>query len=225
MPLIPFIASTSAAGYGFNKNSNLFGYPYEGGFFAGQISTAGNGVADYNLVVSPASSGQTQKVYKTSNTDTPGTLSDIDGPGNTAACITAGAADHPAADFCDGLTIGGFSDWYLPAKNELEIIYYHLKPSADANSTDSGINPNAVPARASNYTATDPSRTTASDFLTGNSQAMAIFVNVLSSTQLGSSVSEVGLVKTQRFNNGSQSFSFKSVSQAGNCRAVRRVAI
>ena len=27
------------------------GDAYEGGFFAGQISTAGNGVADFNLVI------------------------------------------------------------------------------------------------------------------------------------------------------------------------------
>ena len=29
-------------------------------------------------------------------------------------------ANHPAAQFCEGLTIGGFSDWYMPAKNEQE---------------------------------------------------------------------------------------------------------
>ena len=42
---------------------------YEGGFFAGQISTAGNGVADYNLVIAPKSSGEnSSKQWKTSNT-------------------------------------------------------------------------------------------------------------------------------------------------------------
>ena len=29
------------------------GAAYQGGFFAGQISTAGNGIADYNIVVAP----------------------------------------------------------------------------------------------------------------------------------------------------------------------------
>jgi len=29
-----------------------------GGFFAGQISTAGNSIADYNLVVGPVASAQ-----------------------------------------------------------------------------------------------------------------------------------------------------------------------
>jgi hypothetical protein len=34
------------------------GAAYQGGFFAGQISTAGNGIADYNLVIAPKSSGR-----------------------------------------------------------------------------------------------------------------------------------------------------------------------
>lgn len=32
-------------------------------------------------------------------------------------------ASHPAAQFCRSRTIGGFTDWYLPAKNELNVIY------------------------------------------------------------------------------------------------------
>ena len=34
------------------------GDAYEGGFFAGQISTAGNSIADYNLVIGPVASAQ-----------------------------------------------------------------------------------------------------------------------------------------------------------------------
>jgi hypothetical protein len=50
------------------------GAAYEGGFFAGQISTAGNGIADYNLVIAPKSSGEnSSKQWKTSNTSTAGT--------------------------------------------------------------------------------------------------------------------------------------------------------
>ena len=42
------------------------GDAYEGGYFAGQISTAGNGVADYNLVVGPVASAQnSSKKWKT----------------------------------------------------------------------------------------------------------------------------------------------------------------
>ena len=133
------------------------GSAYGGGFFVGQISTAGNGIADYNLVIGPLASAQSaSKQWKTSNTSTTGTSSVIDGPTNSS---NMNNATHPAAQFCEGLTIGGFSDWYLPALNELEICYYNLKPTTYVNNTSYGINANAVPARASNYTNGDPAQT------------------------------------------------------------------
>ena len=132
-----------------------------GGYFAGQISTAGNGVADYNLVVGPVASAQSTLQWKTSQTSTAGTSSVIDGPTNSS---NMNNASHPAAQFCEGLTIGGFSDWYMPAKNEIEVCFYNLKPTTIANNTSVGINANAVPARASNYTAGNPAQTTATDF-------------------------------------------------------------
>ena len=121
------------------------GAAYQGGFFAGQISTAGNGIADYNLVVAPKSSGEnSSKQWKTSNTSTAGTTSVIDGPTNSS---NMNNASHPAAQFCEGLTIGTFSDWYMPAKNELEVCYFNLKPTTASNNTGSGTNTNAVPSR------------------------------------------------------------------------------
>jgi hypothetical protein len=135
------------------------GAAYQGGFFAGQISTAGNGIADYNLVIAPKSSGEnSNKQWKTSNTSTAGTSSVIDGPTNSA---NMNDASHPAAQFCEGLTIGTFSDWYMPAKNELEVCYFNLKPTTTSNSIASGTNTNAVPSRGSNYTAGTPAQTAA----------------------------------------------------------------
>jgi hypothetical protein len=137
------------------------GDAFGGGYFAGQISTAGNSIADYNLVVGPVASAQALKFYNTGYGSDP--TSAIDGPANST---TMNNASHPAAQFCEGLTIGGFSDWYMPAKNELEVCYYNLKPTTQVNKTSpgSGINPNAVPARASNYTSGDPAQTSAADF-------------------------------------------------------------
>jgi hypothetical protein len=147
------------------------GAAYEGGFFAGQISTAGNGIADYNLVIAPKSSGEnSSKQWKTSNTSTAGTSSVIDGPTNSA---NMNDASHPAAQFCEGLTIGTFSDWYMPAQNELEVCYFNLKPTTTSNNTGSGTNTNAVPSRGSNYTAGTPAQTAATDFQTGNTEAFA----------------------------------------------------
>jgi hypothetical protein len=149
----------------------VIGRRYEGGFFAGQISTAGNGIADYNLVIAPKSSGEnSSKQWKTSNTSTAGTSSVIDGPTNSS---NMNNASHPAAEFCEGLTIGTFSDWYMPAQNELEVCYFNLKPTTTSNNIASGTNTNAVPSRGSNYTAGTPAQTAATDFQTGNTEAFA----------------------------------------------------
>jgi len=138
------------------------GQAFGGGFFAGQISTAGNGIADYNLVVGPIASAQSTLQWKTTNTSTTGTSSVIDGPTNSS---NMNNASHPAGQFCEAVNVGGFTDWYMPAKNELEVCYYNLKPTTQSNNTSgSGINANAVPARASAYTAGTPAQTTAADF-------------------------------------------------------------
>jgi hypothetical protein len=103
------------------------GDPFGGGFFAGQISTAGNGIADYNLVIAPKSSGENSSIqWKTSNTTTAGTSSVIDGPTNSS---NMNNASHPAAQFCEGLTIGSFSDWYMPAQERVRSVLF--QPQAD----------------------------------------------------------------------------------------------
>ena len=191
------------------------GGAFGGGFFAGEISTAGNGIADYNLVIAPKSSGEnSSKEWKTSLTSTAGTTSVIDGPTNSS---NMNNASHPAAEFCEGLTIGGFSDWYLPAKNELEVCYFNLKPTTTSNDTGSGTNTNAVPSRGSNYTAGTPAQTVATDFQTGNAQA---FIATLywSSTQF-----DGAFAIPQNFSNGDQNIATKTL--AVYVRAVRRVAV
>jgi len=195
------------------------GAAYGGGFFAGQISTAGNGVADYNLVIAPVASGQTtSKTYKNANTATSGADSVINGPQNTVDIVADGNSTvYPAAHFCNDLVIGGFSDWYLPAKNELEICYYNLKPTTDANVTSSGTNTNAVPSRGSNYTDSIPARTSVAAFQQGGAEAFTA-IRYWSSTE-----STDTLAFDQVFEDGTQNAAFKDNSR--NVRAVRRVAV
>lgn len=188
---------------------------YGGGYFAGQISTAGTGVANYNLVVAPVSSGQNNSVFfQTGPGFNSGALSDIDGPANSASMNDA---SHPAAQFCEAVSVGGYSDWYLPAVNELEVCYYNLKPSTVSNNTSSGINPNSVPARASNYTSGTPTRTSATVFQSGQAQAFAE-VRYWTSTQ-DSSIGN--RARFQTFYTGQQGNYYK-VSYF-RARAVRRV--
>jgi hypothetical protein len=193
----------------------VIGSAYGGGFFAGQISTAGNGIADYNLVVSPIASGEaSNKQFNTMNQSDPTSV--IDGPANSAAMNNS---NQQASFFCEGLTIGGFSDWYSPAKNELEVLYYNLKAGTETNNTSSGINSNAVPARASNYTNSPqvPSQTSATDFKSGGSQAMTQFY--WSSTQYTNVFAWL-----QNFYRGGQSRDYSKQS-AYSVRAIRRVAV
>jgi hypothetical protein len=43
-----------------------------------------------------------------------------DGWGNTAILASFGAEAHPAAHYCANLTHGGYTDWYLPARYEVD---------------------------------------------------------------------------------------------------------
>lgn len=196
----------------------FIGAAFGGGYFAGQISTAGNGVADYNLVVGPVASAENaSKQWKTTDTTTAGTTSVINGPANSS---TMNNASHPAAQFCEGLTIGGFSDWYMPAKNELDVCYYNLKPTTASN-TDAGgtgINANAVPARASAYTAGTPAQTSATDFKSTGAEDFSTASSYWSSTEASSTRGW-----DQYFSDGYQHNANKSNSI--RVRAIRRVAV
>jgi hypothetical protein len=195
----------------------VIGQAFGGGYYAGQIGVSS--VATHYIVVGPVASAQNLTVqWKTSNTSTAGTNSDIDGPANSTAMNNA---SHPAAQFCEGLTVGGFTDWYMPAKNELEVCYYNLKPSTESNQTSSGINPNAVPARASNYTSGTPSQTSAATFRTGQSEAFfAEGADWWCSTQ-GSAY----FAWNQKFGSGGQYNGNNYKTGSNKVRAIRRVAV
>ena len=148
----------------------VIGEPWGGGYYAGKISTSGNGVATHYLIISPKSTETLGKTWLGNNTDT-GADSFIDGPSNTNVMNALGSQ---AASYCKGLTTGGYTDWYLPAKNELEVLYYFLKPSTDTNNTSSGSNANAVSPEpiSTNYSSGSPAQTSATIFRYGQSQAL-----------------------------------------------------
>lgn len=203
------------------------GQAFGGGYYAGAISTAGNSVADYYLVVGPVASAQSTGIkWKNANSATPGSESVVDGTQNTADIVADGNSTvYPAANFCNDLVTGGYSDWYMPAKNELEICYYNLKPFNTNNSTSSGINPNAVPARASNYTTSTPAQTSAAAFKTGTGAEAFSRLDYWASTE---NTADTTRAWRQYFYSGDQnandSFSNKN-STANAVRAIRRVPV
>jgi len=158
---------------------SILGIPFGGGYFAGYISHTADGNPTHALIVAPAAAGATGTGYpvttnltwKTATTLTTGTSSAFNGAANTAAMVTAGIADHPAAEFCVNLSIGGFNDWYLPAPWELDIAYFNLKPTTSTSNVNSGNNPYSVPRRNSFYTVTGVPQTAATLFQGGQSEA------------------------------------------------------
>ena len=192
----------------------VIGQSYGGGYYAGQIGVSG--VATHYLVVGPVASSQSTLQWKTTTTSTAGTSSVINGPANSAAMNNA---SHPAAQFCEGLTVGSQTDWYMPAQNALEVCYFNLKPTTTSNNTNSGINANAVPARASNYTAGTPAQTSATDFRdTGAEDFTAI--NYWCSTEYSSFYAWM-----QFFTSGEQNYGSGQKNYVQRVRAIRRVPV
>lgn len=204
------------------------GSPFKGGYYAGLVSSAGNGIADYYLIIAPKSSGQfggftgSTIRWKTTATFTSGTDSVIDGAANSA---NLNNASHPAGQFCEGLSIGGYTDWYLPAWYELEILYYNLKPGTRTNVTTRGTNPYAVPPRTSNYTAGNPPQTPVVDFQNnngnpGNAESFIITAYWSSSQWSGDPTERAVALNTDEGNTFGE-----SKTRYLFCRAVRREPI
>lgn len=79
------------------------------------------------LIVAPKAEGEKDGVkWKTSYSKTEGAASYIDGFANSEAMNND---EHPAAQFCRSLTIGGFDDWHLPASAEQAAIWANLGPN------------------------------------------------------------------------------------------------
>jgi len=218
MPLLGSLGAAGKKGFGFSRITAAPGIPpgtfMDGGYFGGQFLD--NGII-YNLIVSPKSSGYSSSLqYKTSDTTDGGVAASLtNGPANSAA-VNNGA--HPAASFCEGLTINGFSDWYLPSYYELNQVYRTLKPVTGESFTFLGANPNAIPGPKPNYTSTDPLQTTAVDFQLGGSQAFATGY-VWSSTIKYEPTWATGV----NFGQGGQFGDTLEKSNSYQVRAIRRV--
>lgn len=102
----------------------VLGSPLAGGFFAGEFTLEGERFA---LIVAPKAEGEKMELeYKSNDRSTAdGTDSDDDGLANTTKI---NASNHPAAQFCTDLQIGGFNDWYLPSRDELMMLWRNLGP-------------------------------------------------------------------------------------------------
>jgi hypothetical protein len=206
-------------------NTNVFpniGGAAGGGYYAGDIQQ--NGVV-YGLIVSPKASGSVNAAYGIGAYGTSlNATSRIDGPVNTTSGATLGAT---AFAFCNNLVIGTYSDWYMPAIDEVEVMFRNLKPSTQTNNTSFGINSNAYPATTSNYTSTVPAQTSVVSFRYNNSECLVSSTNgeICSSTESAPQyMRTINMYTAAAGYNGDQSIMSK---ESGNSeikvRAIRRV--
>jgi hypothetical protein len=168
-----------------------------GGFFAGQTNVGGT---IYNLILAPIQVGpllgQKGGQFPTAIKNGAGASGVTTGETNFGSLVTQQMSNNgsPAAEFIiidtqgpnagtyditnsTGTGIGGFNDWYMPAQNELQVIYYYLKPGTEANVTVnlwSVGNPIAVnPQPTTAWTATNPKQTSITIFKSGGSEAFS----------------------------------------------------
>jgi hypothetical protein len=90
----------------------------------------------------------TGAVWGLNGTDVPNCESSWNGAANTAAIMAAGVETGSAAQLCDVYEAGGFTDWYLPAIDELNLMYnakYNLNQSLSQIAGGAPFDLNAYP--------------------------------------------------------------------------------
>ncbi len=189
------------------------GEPFAGGFYAGRINI---GADTFALILSPAA-GALKGAWNKSTTRVEGAEYFADGLANTLSMFAAGST---LATKALALDINGLTDWYIPSRDELELIYRHFKPTDWENYADGldGVNAHSVPLGVA-YADADPTQTTIAAFQEGGNEALAE-AWYWSSTQYAASPSYAWF---QNFDGGYQ-FSTRKTYE-GRARAVRRLKI
>ena len=153
-------------------------------------------MARFRLIVAPKSSGENAaRALKNALTAFPTDCQTLaEGWVSTEAMKNADISTvYPAAHWARGLTINSKSDWYIPARDELELCWRNLKPTTDNNyatadrptaasfdyknkgsygdvANTHGLDNNSSPAGAA-HTTTVPGQVAATAFRTGGAEA------------------------------------------------------
>lgn len=149
----------------------------------------------YRVIVAPKASGESNQQFKNATSDNPtAAYTPSEGRKATTLLVADGNSSvYPVAHFCNSLNIAGRTDWYCPSRDEFNVIYAALKPTADANvtSADAPINGNlntygaygdGSPAQGINlnsspqvpaYTSSVPAQTGVAIFQSGGTEALS----------------------------------------------------
>lgn len=106
----------------------VIGQSFAGGFYTGTLNVGGT---CYYYVVSPNATGCAACQWKTGASPTPGTCDLGNGYLNTYPALAN--ATHPAGNWTATRTISGFTDWYLPSKNEAITLMFTQNMPAGEN--------------------------------------------------------------------------------------------
>ena len=143
------------------------GSPFQGGFFAGLFNIDGQ---LHGLIVAPKATGELDEArWGEYGKDIADATSVYDGLANTQAMAAEG---YQLAKWALELEIDGHTDWYLPSRDELEILYRQFKPTSETNYPYGrhGENSSAVPIT-QHYSAEAPAQTGHEAFQEGGDQA------------------------------------------------------
>jgi hypothetical protein len=191
------------------------GTPFAGGFYAGLICSDSD---VYAVIVSPKDGGEHDAAVWNESTDRiAGAQSYFDGLSNTQAMAASGSE---IAKWALGLNMNSFDDWYLPSRDELEVIYRAMKPTGEENyaSFRDGENQSSAPV-AYAYTKQVPAQTKSDVFQQGGAEAFEAQWYWTSTQCAGNS----GIAWVQGFYDGDQSSLHKNYEL--RARAVRRLKI
>lgn len=92
-----------------------------GGTFAGLMRSE-PGMPDYYLFMATGPDGAVDLPWGGYGEEEPGAKHEHDGLANTIA-LMASKIEHPAAKFAGALKLDGYSDFYLPARQELRLAH------------------------------------------------------------------------------------------------------
>lgn len=223
------------------------GAPFGGGFVAGKIVSDYDG-QEYGLIVSDGSGDSQQmgvgrlqwrtakSAVSTTHGVPPMTLADGRANHNAIAAAAGGnLSSFPAVQWIENNCnanggLNGHDDWYLPARDELEMLYRALKPTAQDNNTGTrytsgfggdgavhGTNNSASP-ETGGYSLSAPSQTATESFKEGGADAFTASTYYWSSTEYDGSNAW-----SQTFSSGHQYRYTKTLTYY--VRAVRRIAL
>lgn len=179
-----------------------------GGFFAGLVNISGQ---TKGIIVAPKSTGEYKGKWAESEARIEGAACPVDGQKNTLDMIAAGTA---LGKWVKALDIGGFTDWHIPSRDQLEIVYRAFKPTDDENWAYSGVNISSVPPK-NLYTADEPQQCQVDAFRSGGAEAFEA-AWYWTSTQVGEASAWI-----QTFDVGVQDLTWKDSRY--RARAVRTI--